>query len=147
MTLAGTGVLPVWSKRHQQRDRHILRLKHPSHVDDVVGPLRVAHQHDRVSLALRALTPDFVRGGLPLQMPGHLRADALGFERVGDGVEARREHTEPAPQQNHTRFGAGGTAIEAEDNRNHSYARTDIPTAALHALTPKTLMRHLIWKA
>jgi hypothetical protein len=44
-----------------------LRLKYPSHVDDVVSPLRVAHQHDRVGFALRAFTPDFVRGGLPLQ--------------------------------------------------------------------------------
>ena len=46
---------------------------------------------------------------------------------------------EPASQQKHTRLGAGGTAIEDEDDRDRSYARTDIPAVALHALAPKII--------
>src|SRR5258705_4732660 len=115
--------------------------------DEAAAAESKGDQHDRVGLALRARAQDVLRCGFPGEMPDHLRVDALGVERVGDGVEARREHTEPAPQQKHTRVRARGTAIEDEDNRDRSYVRTDIPTAVLHALTPKTLMRHLIWKA
>src|SRR6478672_412032 len=86
-----------------------------------------------------ARAQDVLRCGFPGEMPDHLRVDALGVERVGDGVEAGREHTEPASQQKHTRLGAGGTAVEDEDNRDHSNARTDIATVALHALAPERL--------
>src|SRR5271156_6919261 len=92
------GILPIRSKRHQQRNRHIVRLKHPGHVDDVVGSLRVAHQYERVGLALDTLPHDFVCRSFPIQMTSYLGADALGLERLSDFVKTCREHTEPTSQ-------------------------------------------------
>ena len=79
-----------------------MRLKHPGHVDDIVGSLRVAHQNERVGVALGTLPDDFFCCGFPMQMTSYLGADALGLS--ASAISSRPvENTPNQPRNKITR--------------------------------------------
>src|SRR4051812_43162428 len=96
--IARDGVLEKRRERDQEVDGNFFPLQQTSHLDHVVGALRVTDQDQSTGVAGGTILDDARNRRPPGQMSDGLGCDALAPELFGEAVEAGREYTKPTAQ-------------------------------------------------